>query len=99
MGIRIRTLSVMFVFLISLLYLASTTYGEQTWWGSTSIYQVYPLSLQDSDGDGYGDIRGIVSRMGYLQELGIETIWLTPIYASPMKDFGYDVSDYFEINP
>jgi len=99
MGIEDQDLSVMFVFLISLLYLALTTHGEQTWWGSTSIYQVYPLSLQDSDGDGYGDLQGIVSRMGYFQELGIETIWLTPIYASPMKDFGYDVSNYLDINP
>ena len=82
--------------LLSLLY---CSYGEGSWWGSTSIYQVYPLSLQDSDGDGFGDLQGIVDRMSYFQFLGVETIWLTPIYASPMKDFGYDVSNYLEINP
>lgn len=64
------------------------------WWKSGIIYQVYPRSFQDSDGDGVGDLRGIVQRLDYLSWLGIDIIWLSPIYPSPMADFGYDVSDY-----
>ncbi|XP_014664799.1 PREDICTED: maltase 2-like isoform X3 [Priapulus caudatus] len=69
------------------------------WWQTEVIYQVYPRSFQDSDGDGVGDLKGVSSRLDYLQELGIGTIWMNPIYKSPMKDFGYDVSDYVDIDP
>lgn len=64
------------------------------WWKNAVIYQIYPKSFADSNGDGYGDIRGIISRLEYLQNLGIDAIWLSPIYESPQDDNGYDISDY-----
>jgi alpha-glucosidase len=69
------------------------------WWQRATIYQVYPRSFQDTDGDGVGDLRGIISRLLYFAELGVDAIWLSPIFRSPMKDFGYDVSNYVEIDP
>jgi len=69
------------------------------WWNSASIYQVYPLSLKDSDGDGYGDLAGLTSALEYFPTLGVDALWITPIFASPMADFGYDISDYRAINP
>ena len=69
------------------------------WWERGVIYQIYPRSFQDSDGDGIGDLRGIEQRLDYLVELGIDAIWLSPIYPSPMADFGYDVADYTGIDP
>jgi alpha-glucosidase len=69
------------------------------WWQDGIIYQVYPRSFQDSNGDGIGDLRGIIRRLDYLKELGIRAIWLSPIYPSPMADFGYDISDYRGIWP
>ena len=69
------------------------------WWKHGVIYHIYPRSFQDSDGDGIGDIRGIIRRLGYLKELGINGIWISPMYKSPMVDFGYDVSGYREIDP
>jgi alpha-glucosidase len=69
------------------------------WWQSGSIYQVYPRSFQDSNGDGVGDLRGIGERLEYLQWFGIDAIWLSPIFRSPMADFGYDVADYTDVDP
>lgn len=69
------------------------------WWKHGVIYQIYPRSFCDSNGDGIGDIRGIISKLDYLLTLGIDGIWLSPIYTSPMKDMGYDISDYRSINP
>ena len=69
------------------------------WWQTATIYQVYPRSFQDSDGDGVGDLPGLASRLSYLAELGIDAIWLSPIFRSPMKDFGYDISNYVDIDP
>ncbi len=69
------------------------------WWQKSVFYQIYPRSYQDSNGDGVGDIPGIASRLEYLQWLGINVIWLSPIFPSPMADFGYDVSDYTEVHP
>jgi alpha-glucosidase len=76
-----------------------TTTDEHPWWETGVIYQIYPRSFQDSNGDGIGDLQGIQSRLPYLQDLGITAIWLSPIYPSPMVDFGYDVSDYTDIHP
>lgn len=70
-----------------------------TWWQRGVIYQIYPRSFQDSDGDGIGDLRGIERRLDYLRELGIDAIWISPIFPSPMADFGYDVADYRDIDP
>lgn len=69
------------------------------WWQSGIVYQIYPRSFQDSDGNGIGDLTGIVARLDYLTWLGVDAIWLSPIYPSPMADFGYDVSDYVDIDP
>lgn len=69
------------------------------WWQTGIIYQVYPRSFQDSNGDGIGDLKGIVQRLDYLKWLGITAVWLSPIYPSPMADFGYDISDYKGIHP
>ena len=69
------------------------------WWQHGIVYQVYPRSFSDSDGDGVGDLRGITSRLGYLQEIGVDVLWLSPIYSSPMADFGYDVSCYTDVHP
>ena len=69
------------------------------WWQTGVIYQIYPRSFQDSSGDGIGDLRGIMQRLPYLVELGVDAIWLSPIFPSPMVDFGYDISDYTEIDP
>lgn len=69
------------------------------WWKSGVLYQIYPRSFQDSDGDGVGDLCGIISRLPYLAELGIDALWLSPIFPSPMDDFGYDISDYIGIDP
>ncbi len=69
------------------------------WWRDGTIYQIYPRSFADANGDGIGDLQGIVSRLDYLVELGVDAIWLSPIYPSPDVDFGYDVSDYTGIDP
>ena len=69
------------------------------WWQRTIVYEAYPSSFMDSNGDGLGDLQGIISKLDYLQSLGIGAIWLTPIYESPMGDNGYDVADYYAINP
>ncbi len=70
---------------------------EKKWWQTAVAYQVYPRSYQDYDGDGIGDIKGITSRLDYLEKLGVTAIWLSPVYASPMDDNGYDISDYEDI--
>ncbi|MGH6664313.1 MAG: alpha-amylase family glycosyl hydrolase [Pseudolabrys sp.] len=69
------------------------------WWKSAVLYQIYPRSFQDSDGDGVGDLRGIIARLPHLTELGVDGLWLSPIFASPMADFGYDISDHMAIDP
>ncbi|EKS39946.1 alpha-amylase family glycosyl hydrolase [Afipia clevelandensis] len=69
------------------------------WWKSGILYQVYPRSFQDSDGDGVGDLRGITGRLPYLKSLGVDAVWLSPVFPSPMDDFGYDISDYTGIAP
>ncbi len=69
------------------------------WWQNSVVYQIYPRSYCDSNGDGIGDIQGIISKLDYLEHLGIDVIWLSPVYASPNEDNGYDISDYYAINP
>ena len=69
------------------------------WWRHAVIYEIYPRSFQDSDGDGIGDIKGITTRLDYLHDLGIDAIWITPMYPSPGIDYGYDISDYSAIDP
>jgi alpha-glucosidase len=72
---------------------------EHSWWRHGAIYQIYPRSYQDSNGDGVGDLQGIRQRLDHLKRLGIKAIWLSPIYPSPMADFGYDISNYVDIDP
>ncbi|MEK3702750.1 alpha-glucosidase [Paenibacillus sp. FSL R7-0198] len=72
---------------------------NKKWWKETVVYQIYPRSFQDHNGDGIGDLKGIVSRLDYLQELGIGAIWLSPVCKSPQDDYGYDISDYQDIDP
>lgn len=69
------------------------------WWQRAVIYQIYPLSFQDTNDDGMGDLRGIRERLEYLAWLGVDAVWLSPVYPSPMADFGYDVADYTDIAP
>lgn len=71
----------------------------KAWWRSGVIYQIYPRSFQDTTGDGIGDLEGVIKHLDYLVWLGIDAIWLCPFYPSPMKDFGYDVTDYCDVDP
>ncbi len=73
--------------------------GKFRWWQSGVLYQIYPRSFQDTDVDGVGDLRGIAMRLPYLRELGVDALWLSPVFPSPMADFGYDISDYTGIDP
>lgn len=74
--------------------------GEESrnWWKETVVYQIYPRSFADADGDGVGDLEGIISKLDYLKDLGIETVWFSPFYKSPQADFGYDISDYRSVS-
>ena len=69
------------------------------WWQQGVVYQIYPRSFMDSNGDGTGDLPGITSRLDYLEWLGVDAIWISPIFPSPMADFGYDVSNYTDVEP
>lgn len=71
---------------------------KKDWWKSSTVYQIYPKSFYDSNGDGIGDIQGIIKKLDYLKELGVDVLWLTPIYVSPMADNGYDIADYYNID-
>jgi len=72
---------------------------QTLWWQHGVIYQIYPRSFRDSNGDGIGDLRGIISELAYLSWLGVESVWISPFYPSPMVDFGYDVSNYTDVDP
>lgn len=94
------------VLITGLLLLSINTYSQQPptdttipWWKTTSIYQIYPRSFADSNNDGIGDLRGIISKLDYLKELGVETIWISPFYESPQADWGYDISNYYGVAP
>lgn len=72
---------------------------KDAWWKDAVVYQIYPKSFQDTNGDGIGDLKGITQRLGYLKQLGVNVIWICPVYQSPMDDGGYDISDYYHIDP
>src|SRR4051794_1707057 len=72
---------------------------RRSWWRDAAIYQVYPRSFRDGNGDGVGDIPGVLDGLGYLERLGVDALWLSPVYPSPMADFGYDVADYLGVDP
>lgn len=74
-------------------------HAHDPWWKHAVVYEIYPRSFQDSNGDGIGDLNGITSRMGYLEKLGVDAIWISPMYPSPQVDFGYDISDYENVDP
>jgi len=78
---------------------SNTASQSLSWWETAVIYQIYPRSYQDSNNDGIGDLPGITSRLEYIANLGVDAIWISPFFKSPQKDFGYDVSDYCDINP
>ncbi len=78
---------------------AAAPSNDQTWWKHAVIYEIYPRSFQDSNGDGIGDLNGITQRLDYLQALGVDAIWISPMYPSPQVDFGYDISDYENVDP
>ena len=69
------------------------------WWRGAVLYEIYPRSFMDSDGDGVGDLPGILSKLEYVASLGVDGLWICPFYPSPMKDFGYDVADYCDVDP
>lgn len=71
----------------------------EAWWKEAVVYEIYPVSFKDSNGDGKGDLRGIISKLDYLKDLGIDVLWICPIYESPGMDNGYDISNYYAINP
>ena len=72
---------------------------ERKWWHEKTAYQIYPKSFCDANGDGIGDLRGVISKLDYLRELGIGIVWLSPVYRSPLADQGYDISDYYSVDP
>ncbi len=78
---------------------AAAAKADTDWWKGAVVYEIYPRSFQDSNGDGIGDLNGITSRLDYLKVLGVDAMWLSPIYPSPQVDFGYDISDYENIDP
>lgn len=71
----------------------------EPWWKTAVVYQIYPRSFADSNGNGVGDLKGISQRLDYLTWLGVDAVWLSPFYRSPMADFGYDVADYCDVDP
>ncbi|PXA98777.1 alpha-glucosidase [Nostoc sp. 3335mG] len=84
---------------MSLLALGCTTMNQPEWWRGAVIYQIYPRSFADSNGDGVGDLEGITAHLGHVASLGVDTIWLSPFFRSPMADFGYDICDYRDVDP
>src|SRR5216110_284479 len=79
--------------------LGSSIARAQPWWKGAAIYQIYPRSFADTNGDGIGDLPGITAHLDYVATLGVDAIWLSPFFTSPMRDFGYDVADYCDVDP
>ncbi|MDE3212783.1 MAG: alpha-glucosidase, partial [Bacteroidota bacterium] len=77
----------------------SDSIADTAWWKEAIIYQIYPRSFKDANGDGVGDLKGIISKLDYIKSLGVNAVWLNPIYVSPNYDNGYDISDYYNIQP
>ena len=73
--------------------------ADQPWWKGAVLYQIYPRSFQDSNDDGIGDLNGITQRLDHIARLGADAIWISPFYPSPMRDFGYDIADYCDVDP
>src|SRR5690349_11496721 len=71
----------------------------EQWWRGAVLYQIYPRSFMDASGDGIGDLKGVTSKLDYVKSLGVNGVWLSPFFKSPMRDFGYDVSDYRDVDP
>lgn len=78
--------------------MATTIVPKRAWWKESSVYQIYPASFLDTNGDGVGDLPGIYSKLDYIKALGIDIVWVCPIYKSPQVDMGYDISDYKDIH-
>ena len=78
---------------------ASAQEADLSWWQKTTVYEIYVKSFKDSDGDGIGDLNGIISELDHLEKLGVGAVWLTPCYVSPQADNGYDIADYYQIDP
>ncbi|VVD05333.1 unnamed protein product [Leptidea sinapis] len=94
-GIVLKALAFLLPFLFLTIH---ATQRELEWWETTIFYQIYPRSFMDSDGDGIGDLKGITSKLEYLKELGVGATWLSPMFQSPMYDFGYDISDFYAVH-
>ncbi|SRR6266516_1322813 len=77
----------------------NSKFAHRAWWKEASLYQIYPASFKDSNNDGIGDIQGIISKLDYIKQLGVDVVWLSPIFKSPQVDMGYDISDYRDIDP
>jgi len=75
------------------------TKAKREWWRGAAIYQIYPRSFYDANGDGVGDLAGITAKLDYVASLGVDAVWLSPFFTSPMHDFGYDVADYCDVDP
>src|SRR5438067_228672 len=88
---------VLLLFIFSFFQLSAQQNNNRKWWKEAVVYQIYPRSFKDSDGDGVGDLKGIISKLDYIKSLGIDVVWLNPIYSSPNDDNGYDISDYQNI--
>ncbi|CAH0386136.1 unnamed protein product [Bemisia tabaci] len=91
-------------FLFVLVVVLSSSEGvenltELEWWETTLLYQIYPLSFRDSNGDGHGDLNGIYEKLDHLKEIRVDAVWIQPFYKSPMFDMGYDISDYKYVDP
>ncbi|MDQ4115077.1 MAG: alpha-amylase family glycosyl hydrolase, partial [Actinomycetota bacterium] len=73
--------------------------SAKKWWQSAVVYQIYPRSFADTDGNGVGDLGGVLKHLDHLEKLGVDVVWISPVYPSPMDDNGYDISDYHDVDP